>query len=332
MRCFSSAWRRVCQSWSSRWSRGWTASAPPCTRFTHPLPLELDQVAADGRLRGSRAGGRATPRSTNSWRSRIWRMRSCRPAPVHGLMPRASIAARTASVTSRTMASMSSVPPAPRRRRTAAAARPTITPGSRRRVSPQPARLRVEPRVGQAEALLDRAGDRPPSSAGIRVKGTPSCDAMRQRPAVGFQHLGVPLGVRHRVGPADDAVVAEQDGVVVLHERQHGLGELLRARRLVLRAGHAADEHVEFGNDGRGRHAADQGVGGRVRRMAVDDGLRLRLRPCKISRCRKISLVRGALRDELVALEVDQAQVLGPSGRPCCSSVGVQITSFGPMR
>ena len=35
--------------------------------------------------------------------------------------------------------------------------------------------------------------------------------------------IGVPLGVRARVGPADDAVVAEQDGVALAADLDGGL-------------------------------------------------------------------------------------------------------------
>src|ERR1035441_866993 len=47
--------------------------------------------------------------------------------------------------------------------------------------------------------------------------------------AIGLEGLHQPLGMSDRIGPADDAVIAEQDGVVILDKGQHRLGKGLGA-------------------------------------------------------------------------------------------------------
>ena len=141
---------------------------------------------------------------------------------------------RSAAMTASVTAARSS-PGRPRRSRT----------GRRRRAAPprSPPASPAGRRAGTPSFPSSRASGRPSRflmasrsaalSAGMRVIGTPSCDGQHQRPAVGVEHLRVPLGVGHRVGPADDAVVRQQHGVVLCDERQHRLGERLGPRRLV---------------------------------------------------------------------------------------------------
>ena len=103
--------------------------------------------------------------------------------------------------------------------------------------------------------------------------GAPSCDASIKRPAVSVEHFGVPLGVGHGIGPADDAVIRKQHRVVILDVGHDRLGKLRGSRRFVGRDCDLAHEYLELGNDKVGRNASGDGIRGGMRRMAVDTRL-----------------------------------------------------------
>ncbi len=189
--------------------------------------------------------------------------------------------------------------------------------GLRRRQSEHAGRVRqvgevalAEARVGQAELLLDRQQVRRLVIRNARDRNA-ELGRDHQRPAVRLDHLGIPFGVRDRVRPADDPVIGEQHRVVMLHERYHGFGKLLRARSFVGRHGAAADEDVVLGNDRGWRHVPGDGIRSRMRRVAVHDALRLRNRLVDLEVQQDLAGPRPGA-DQLVALEIDHANVFGP--------------------
>ena len=110
------------------------------------------------------------------------------------------------------------------------------------------------------------------------------------------------------VGPADDSVVRQQDGVVVAGEGADGLSEGLGAGGFVGSQGCGADGGFVLGDESDGRDGAGHGKGSGVGRMTVDDGAGAGARAVDLKMKQQFAGSQ-AVAGEDVAAEVRQADI-----------------------
>ena len=131
-----------------------------------------------------------------------------------------------------------------------------------------------------------------------------------QRPAIGVKHFGAPLGARDGIGPANDAVIGEEHGVVRLHVGKNSFSKGLGARRFIGRYGDVAHDHFEFRNNQIGREAAGDCVGSGVGRMTMNDSLSIGHSLVDFEMEKQLARSAFAA-GELISVEIDEANVLG---------------------
>ena len=99
-----------------------------------------------------------------------------------------------------------------------------------------------------------------------------NCEADHDGFAVGVDHLDIPFRVGDRVGPADDAVIGQQNRIVIFDKGKHGLGKGAGSWSFIGRQGDRPDKYFLLRDQVALRHHPGNGVGGGVGRMAVNDG------------------------------------------------------------
>ena len=112
-----------------------------------------------------------------------------------------------------------------------------------------------------------------------------------QHAAISIEDFRPPVGPLDALAVADGAVVGQDHHVGLLHERQHGFGELLPAGRFVGGDRHVAQEHLDLG-----QHALRDRLRAIAKAVACGGWqcttLFMSVRSFMIARCSRISLLR----------------------------------------